>query len=243
MSKFLLKFPTLKTSLMNNRTISKYFIEIRFEPDAGILDKRGKIAASVLKKQFTDWIIQENKIDFSKKGNDEFGAYFSYRNLGIYSSYPNALPFIKNSSKDFIKSTWDYFKNNKIQRIGVRTISLTETTDYQKTFDAYKENFFKINEETLGKFDGKLYDVGFPMDFIDGNKFTHIMTGPMYAKQSSQHFDKVKDIPKYGIFVDVDYYMDDCSSISTPQDLIKFIEEALNKGKHYKEIIVDKVAN
>lgn len=225
------------------RTIAKYFIEVRFEPDAKILDMRGEIATSVLKKQFTDWVISENKIDFSNKGTDEFGANFSYKGLGIYSSYPNPLTFIKNSAESFIKSTWDYFKDNKIQRIGIRTVSLTETTDYQKTFDAYKEKFFKVNEEMLSNFDGKLYDIGFPMNFVDGNKYIHMMTGPMYAKQSTQYFDNIKDIPKYGIFVDVDYYMEDCLSISTSKALINFIIEALDKEKRYREIISDKVAN
>lgn len=228
---------------MKRRTIFKNIIEVRFEPDSKILDKRGEITGSILNSQFTDWVIQENRIDFSKKGNEEFGAFFSYKNLGLYASYPNLLPFIKKNTKQFITSTWDYFKSNKIHRVGVRTVFLTETENYQKTFDSYKEKFFKVDEEMLSKFDGKLYDFGFPMNFVDGENYINVNTGPMYAKQSAQFFDKIKDIPKFGIFVDVDYYMKDCSLITKKEELIKFIEKGLDKARGYNEIITDRVVN
>lgn len=219
------------------KTVSKYILEIKFKPDSRILDKRGEIAESLLKEQFTDWNIQENRIDFSKKGNEEFGAYFSYRGLGVYSSYPNKLPFFKRNVKDFINSAWEYFESDTILRIGIRGIYLTEADKYQATFDKYKSTLFTVDNTLLEKFGGKLYDFAVPMNFTDGKDYFHVNTGPMYREQSEAIFDKIKDLPKFGVYVDVDFFKKDFLSIVKKEEVQAFIEKGLKKTEEINDLI------
>ena len=170
------------------KSITKHIFEIRIKPDARFLDKRGSIAAQMTSAKFNHWNISRNRIDFGSSVHPELTAFFSFRNLGIASSTPITTDEFQKTAEEFIKSAWQHFTTNTIIRLGVRTICLTQATDFKKSFDAYRKFFLKLEDKDLSKFGGDLVDLGFLLNFVDGDKFFNITTGPMEDKQSKDIF-------------------------------------------------------
>ena len=69
--------------------IAEYVVEIRFKPNARVLDKRGEIASNLLSKLLNQWSISSNQILLSSKENLDTKAVFSFKNVSFVSNYPN----------------------------------------------------------------------------------------------------------------------------------------------------------
>ena len=86
-----------KTRLQNTKMkkiISKHLVEIRYKPSSRFLDKRGEIADLLSSTTFDQWNISSNRIDFSSKEQENIGAFISFRNLGLFTNYPNTQDFL-----------------------------------------------------------------------------------------------------------------------------------------------------
>lgn len=164
---------------ISEEVISKQIIEARFKPDARFLDRRGAVADSPTLSNllFEHWNIAANRIDFSSKENAHIRAFFSYKNLGLVSVYPNKIEFFKENAESFIRSAWSHLPNREFSRIGMRLMFLVETDSFDKALDGYRQHFLKLSDDEIGRFGGKLIDVGFPLDFVDnGNHRDETMT-------------------------------------------------------------------
>ncbi len=210
------------------KSITKHIFEIRIKPDARFLDKRGSIAAQMTSAKFNHWNISRNRIDFGSSVHPELTAFFSFRNLGIASSTPITTDEFQKTAEEFIKSAWQHFTTNTIIRLGVRTICLTQATDFKKSFDAYRKFFLKLEDKDLSKFGGDLVDLGFPLNFVDGDKFFNITTGPMEDKQSKDIFGD--SAFKSGVFLDIDYFKKEISPHIIQKHVVSFIEEGIKKA-------------
>jgi len=209
--------------------ISKHVIEIRFRPET---------LSSTL---FKHWNISSNRIDFSSGDNPHVKAFFSYRNLGLISAYPNRTAFFAESAGNFIKSAWPRLPNRHFSRIGVRSTVLVEADDFEKAFDAYRKHFLKLSDEDIRKFGGDLVDVGFPMNFADGKNYFNVVTGPMEKEQSKKYFGEL-DLPSVGVFVDVDYFRKDLPLNIGQGTVVRLLKEGVEKAKGVTTLIVNWVS-
>lgn len=211
-----------------SKTIVNHIFEIRIKPDARFLDKRGSVADQMTNAKFNHWNISGNRIDFTSSDHPELTAFFSFRNLGVASRVPSTTDEFRETAEEFIKSAWQHFATSTIIRIGVRSIFLTQASDFKKSFDAYRGKFLKLSDDDLSKFGGDLVDLGFPLNFIEGDNFFNINTGPMEDKQSKDIFgDKAF---KAGVFLDVDYFRKEISPHIIQKHVVSFVEDGIKKA-------------
>jgi len=217
--------------------LSKHLVEIRFTPNARILDKRGETAEALSSTLFNYWNISTNRIDFASKDKESIQAFFSYKNLGLLSSYPNETGYFLDEAKNFIKAAWTHFPADKIKRIGIRSTYIIKTENFTKAFDSYKEKFLKLQESDIKKFGGDLVDVGFPLNFVSGEDYFNVVTGPMEKEQLKQFFGDIDNLPDSALYVDVDYFRKDFSSEMKQRNVLEFVETGTNKAKSIAETI------
>lgn len=229
---------------MNKETITEYVIEIRFKPNAKVLDKRGEIATSLISKLLDQWTISNNQISLTSKENTDVKAMFSFRNISFVSNHPNDEKFFLEKAEEYIKSAWTHFPTNEIVRIGVRTKFLISSTDFKTIFDAYRKNFLALSDEQLKKIGGTLVDLGFPLNFVDEDNFFNVMTGPMEKEQFNQFLKTQEDIFDNGVFIDFDYFKQEFSPHIKQKDIIDFLKLGVKKANDacvaITELVIDK---
>ncbi|MEX1014383.1 MAG: hypothetical protein WDZ80_04450 [Candidatus Paceibacterota bacterium] len=224
------------------KILSKHLVEIRYTPNARILDKRGETAESLSSALLNYWNISTNRIDFLSKDNESVRAFFSYKNLGFLSSYPNETDYFIEESKNLIKSAWTHFPADKIRRIGVRSTYAIPVKDFTIAFETYKDKFLKLSDADIKQFGGDLVDIGFPLNFVSGENFFNIVTGPMEKEQLKQFFGDIDDLPDSAIYIDVDYFRKDFSSEMRQRNVLEFIENGVKRAKSISDTISSLVA-
>lgn len=220
--------------------ISKHLVEIRYKPSSRFLDKRGEIADLLSAGIFDQWNISTNRIEFSSKRQENIGAFFSFTNLGLFTNHPTTQQLFLQKAKDFVRSAWTHFPTDKITRIGIRSTHLIETKDFKSAFDNYRSKFLALSNDDLKGFDGDLIDLGFPLNFVTGEDFFNVNTGPMEKAQSKDMFgyDEEK-LPKTGVYVDVDYFRKEFSPHTTQRNLLDFIDRGIQKAELIRKLIAD----
>ncbi len=225
---------------MKENKITEYLVEVRFVPNSKVLDKRGDIASQVsLSTDFDHWNIGTNKISFTNSKKEKIYSAFGFKNLGVLSKYPNDQETFLNETKSFIKTCWNFYDSSQTIRIGVKTKYLIEIDSFKKAFDAYRKKFLHINDKDIANFGGDLIDVGFPLNFADGENFFNVTTGPMQKKEFEQFIDVPEDVFDSGIYIDVDYFTTEISPNIRQKDLFEFIEKAVGKAETVSENIIN----
>ena len=220
--------------------ISKHLVEIRFKPNSRFLDRRGELAESLSGDIFDQWSISTSRIDFSSKGKENIGAFISFKNLGLFTNYPNTREFFSEKAKDFIRSAWTHFPADKITRIGIRSTYLIESKDFKSVFDNYRTKFLALSDSDLKGFDGDLIDLGFPINFSSGEDFFNVNTGPMEKAQSKDLFwENLEHLPATGIYVDIDYFKKEFSPHTTQKSVLDFVDKGIGKASKVSKLISD----
>ncbi len=217
--------------------ISKHIVEIRFKPNASILDKRGHIAESLLGTRFDSWEIGPNRINLKNKDCKEIAGFFSVKNMGFSSAHPRSLKDFIDEAKDFIKGAWGFRGTSEITRIGVRSRFLTEVSDFKEAFVAYRDCFLKLGGEEIKKFGGELKDVGFPMTFKMGDRSFNITTGAMEKKQALEYYGDEEGVPEASNYVEVDYFKTAFRGEYKQRDALRFIEVGTKKAEEINKLI------
>jgi hypothetical protein len=221
------------------KIFSKHIIEIRYKSNPRFLDRRGEIVEMLSGSLFDQWSIANNRIDFTSKKNENIAAFFSYRNLGLFSNYPNTTEYFKDKAREFIRAAWSYFLTKKITRIGIMSIYLIESKNFKESFDRYRSSFLGLSDDNLKKFEGDLIDLGFPLNFTVGEDFFNITTGPMEKIQSKEFIINDEELPDAGIYIDVDYFRKELSPYITQKNVLEFLDKGIEKADKVKSVIQD----
>lgn len=224
-----------------NQILSEHIIEIRFKPNANILDKRGEITTALTSNIFDQWSISDQQILLSSKENTKVQGSFSYKNTSFQTSYPNNTEFFLSHAENFIKSSWSSFPSNEIARIGIRTRYIVPVKDFKTAFDSYRKTFLGLNDKQIERFGGNLIDLGFPLNFVDGQNFFNVTTGPMEKKQFIQIFKEEdgEDFFADGLFLDVDYFKQEFSPYTKQKDVINFMKAGVKKAETVLSVVTD----
>ena len=90
------------------------------------------------------------------------------------------------------------------------------------------------------KFNGDLIDIGFPLNFVVGEDFFNVTTGPIEKSQSKEMvINDDKKLPKTGIYVDVDYFRKEFSPHTTQKNILDFIDKGIQKADEVSKLIAD----
>ena len=130
------------------------FMEVRFKPNAPILDQRGSIAEKLSSDPFDSWTVSTNRVDFRNKKEKNINGYFSFMNFGMMLKHSEMGEEFKEKAAIFIKNAWRFLSKLSIIRIGMRSTYFSEITNFERALRKYKSCFLKLSENHLLKFGG-----------------------------------------------------------------------------------------
>lgn len=222
--------------------VVKHLFEIRYTPLPTILDKRGQIAESLMDDLLDTWRIGQNRIEITSKENPNIALFFSYTNYGLGSESPNSSSLFTEKSKDLIKKAWNITVPQRYVRYGVRTtIFFPKKGSFENLVKKYTTKLTTFNEKMFQPLEGKLVDVGFPLNFVEENEKIrfNVVTGAMKKQQASEFFTNVDLLSEVGVFIDVDYFTETPTEIIKQQrDYMNFIDNAVKKAEKVQETIL-----
>ena len=211
--------------------ISKNIIEIRYKPDPQILDIKGKIVQYLTNssKFFDTWNITGNDITLVSTKNKNLRAFFTFKRWALESINPISDDDFIQASTEIIQNSSSLINIDKITRLGVRSTYIIGT---ELTFnDLLKEMNGKISKFDTTKISNKLIDTAFTFTFAEDNNKVNISFGPMSDEQIKENFIDSKDLPKNGLFVDIDTYCSKFEKQLKTKDIVSFLKDAIKNGR------------
>jgi hypothetical protein len=220
----------------------KHLMELRYTPLPGILDKRGQIADALMDDLFDSWRINKNRVDVFSKENKNIGRFLSYTNLGLGSETPNTSALFIEKAKELIKKAWTFTHPQRYSRFGVRTIFyIPQEKSITSLLNLYRKNFLSLSTDQIAAFEGKLIDVGFPLNFVEEDEKTkfNVVTGAMKKEQALEFFNNNDLLSDVGIFIDVDYFVELAPDVLKQQrQYFEFIQKGVDKATSIKKEIL-----
>lgn len=203
-------------------------VEIRFKANPKILDHRGDWASAISDHMnLEDWRVSDHQIDIYNKDETEH-AFLSFKSCGYVTINQAIKGFFRDRATSFIKFLFheNVFQGEKlfVQRLGVRSKICTE---YEGSFEELVANcssrYITLTSGAKEVFSGKLVDIGAPLHFKDTYGNYNTMCGPMKEDQIKRHFEKAENVPKVGLFIDIDCWTVPKKNISL-RDIAKNIK-------------------
>ena len=224
---------------MKNPVKSEHVLEIRYKPIGAFLDIRGSVADQIAEStHLKEWSISEHRIDFKdapEKWKDS--AFVSYRNCGYLAPNPATKSYFPDQATKFLRKLREIpeFKLPPITRIGVRS---TFIAGCDKKFDELLNLFIdKLGlpkDKLAGLFSGEIIDAGLPLYLRSNHGRFNITTGPMEEEQIKGLFRGKDELPKIGLYFDIDYFKEDLKETNEKElaGLIKtFADESWEKSE------------
>lgn len=195
------------------KLINEHVLEIRYRPNAKVLDYRGAWAESISDHlDLPHWRIVQNRIDIYNEGQ-AIRAFIGFRNGGLTvldSPTKNYFPDLAGKLFRYVFQLEGFDDPILVERIGARS---KFCTPFAGSFDELKsrfaERYLSITEkaqEAIGD-QAKLVDIGAPLNFADQFGNFNTLSGPMSAEQFPAHFTRDEGFPDVGLFYDIDYWL------------------------------------
>lgn len=225
------------------QNLEKHAFEIRFRPNATIVDKRGSIAESCAGSSLKNWSIKNNRVDFGNENDPSVSAFVSFKEAGFIAETPKDKGFFITECKEFVKRIWNFIPSGNMIRIGIRTIQFQELENFEEENKKLRKAFLAIGDPKTNGFDAELIDVGFPLNFQKGSVQIHTNTGIMKMSQASPFFTDQEALPECGIFIDHDYFeelsKDGSESVYQKQKrVLEFIDAGMENAVSFKNYIL-----
>ena len=233
-----------------SREQTEFILEIRYQPNAKVLDHRGKWAEQIgAHMKLAHWVIVENRLDIFDAEQSCF-AFLGFRNAGYKAVNPPTKNFFEDQCLKFLKlvMSFDGFQNPlAVDRIGVRARFLKPFEgSIKELVDRYRRKYYRLTSDAEVALSGELIDVGGALNFTDkyGNFNTH--SGPMPIEQSKAFFRNDKDFPEVGLYFDIDYWLRPVK-LMTFEEIAKtvrqFSSESIQKHTRVADLILGEHPN
>jgi hypothetical protein len=228
------------------RALSEQVFEIRYRPNARILDYRGAWAELISEAvALPHWRIIENRVDIFDE-EEKHRCFIGFRNAGfITRDAPTANYFADLSLKFFRKvlSLEGFVKPVFAERIGVRGKFLTpHSVNFEELLRRYSDRYLRLTDRAVQKLGAKIVDIGGNLNYADQHGNFNTVSGPMNDDQITRFFpwkDK-EEIPKVGLYFDIDYWTKPSKELSEAEVLrtiSAFAKEVWNKNTIIQELI------
>jgi hypothetical protein len=228
---------------MKHQSITKHFLEIRFQPLPSILDKRGAITEALLNEIFDVWIVDQNRINIASTSNKNISCYVSYANYGLISETPTTSELFIEQAQELIKKLWTIIPPSRTQRFGLRTYQISpDKRGLEDLVELYKNKYLSIPEKRLASFNGTVVDVGIALNFTDeaNNKF-NVNTGAMLRDQAKQYFSDESLLSEVGIFSDTDFFNENPSQLGSyrQRDFLELVKRGVEKAEEVQKVVTE----
>ncbi|MBZ5632015.1 MAG: hypothetical protein LAO55_02700 [Acidobacteriia bacterium] len=224
---------------------SQFVFEIRYKPNAKLLDCRGKSAESIAAHLgLPHWLIVENRLDVFD-AEQTTRLFVSFRNAGYVQENPPTNHFFSDNCVKAFKfiSTVDGFESPlSVERLGIRLRALTPFLgSMTELVNRYKARYYGFKSEAETALDGELVDIGGALNFK--GKFGNFNTngGPMPAEQAKSYFPKALELPDVGLFMDIDYWTKPNKAMTTDEitkTIRQFSTECIQKHARVADLIL-----
>lgn len=195
-----------------DKKINEFILEVRYKPNARILDRRGDWAERISEHMnLPRWRIVENRVDvFDDTGRNR--AFVGYRNSGFNShDVPTANYFPDQSLKlfRFLLKLDGFGSPFQVERIGVRLKAYQSFAgEFSDLVSRFGERYISLTEAARKILSGKLIDIGAPLNFADSAGNCNTNGGPMEQEQAAHFMNREPgDVPERGLYVDIDYWI------------------------------------
>ena len=219
-----LKNPHPESIVPEETRINETVFEMRFRPNARILDRRGDWASRLADHMsLQHWHIRDNRIDVFSQARD-IHCFVGFRNAGMVVLNAPTRNFFSDKVGRFLKWLFgekEFEGNVSVGRLGVRG---KFCTPYEGTFQSLSqrlaERYSPLTTEAqkaLG--DVELIDIGLNLNFKDRLGSFNTGCGPMDTEQLKEFFPREEDLPEVGLFYDIDYFSNPTKALA-PKDII-----------------------
>mgnify|MGYP001022821682 FL=1 len=199
----------------DNNIKYQQILELRYEPMPSFLDVKGTLAEQFKQQtEFKFWSISSNRVDFkvTQDGENE-KAFVSFKNCGYVVVFPPTQNYFSDKSQKFFKTLFsiENFIPKNFSRLGIKTtIAIPVEKTFEELVHILEQHYFKDIQSLEKLYSGKLTDVGFPLNFKDGDTFFNTQLGAMKKSQLINFFTEAqnieKDLPEISLFFDIDIF-------------------------------------
>ncbi|MBM3252636.1 MAG: hypothetical protein FJZ16_00090 [Candidatus Omnitrophica bacterium] len=231
--------------MKGDKIISRQIFELRYKAVAKVLDLRGALVDDLSKEcSFEHWKVSRNRIELKLSEDDTEKGFVSYYNCGYVIYNASTKNYFSDKAIKFTKAllnninfTADYFL-----RFGVRSTFCREVkSEFKDLVEKFAQKTNIKNTELLKIYKGKLVDIGFPLNFEEGDKSYNTMCGPMDKEQMPQFIiepgtviEKI-DFPELALFFDIDIFRKEIGKIKTKDDILNLISSYSKESWKYFE--------
>lgn len=225
---------------------NKFIFEIRYKPNAKVLDFRGIWAEKISNHMnLSEWRIVENRVDiFDKDAKNR--VFVGFRNSGFVANDVPTKHYFTDQAAKFFKFVLELDGFDSpifVTRIGVRS---TFFRAFKGTFDnlleRYSSRYLNITDKVKEIMNATLVDIGGPINFKDNHGNFNTMSGPMKEAQAKQFLECKDKLPEVGLYFDIDYWKKPEKRVENNeilQTISSFSKESWNKYEQIEKLIYE----
>lgn len=176
----------------------EHIFEVRFKPNAQILDRRGELASHLSSRLgMPEWNIGADRIDLRFDSIQSSTAFLSYRNFGVVAKGEDATSLFEKLSKDLLLTlaeTSPISGIKEVLRLGVKSkFAVPSDKAFSNLLANYQNRWAKVSEKAIHCLDGNIVDIGVVLDVRTAIGTVKTQSGPMGREQLILFFDYLKD--------------------------------------------------
>jgi hypothetical protein len=228
-----------------SRILNENILEIRYKPNARILDSRGELAELLTSHMaLSEWLIGQNRVDvFSKDQSTRF--FVAFKNAGAVMRNVSTHEYFADQVGKFLRLVLDrqpFSSPLLVERLGVKSRFATSvSTPFGELVEAYAQRVLVPSSETKAAFDAEMVDIGGPMNFLTPHGSLNSMSGPMEREQLARFFEheSKSDLPDVAFYFELDYWTRPSKMMSTRDVLAlskRYIQE--NWERHERMLVL-----
>lgn len=228
------------------KIFNKFIFEIRYKPNAKVLDYRGIWAERISSHmKLPEWRIVENRIDvFDKDAKNR--AFVGFRNSGFTSNDVPTANYFPDQTVKFFKFVLEMEGFDApifVTRIGVRAkFYRSSNVNFNDLLERYSTRYLTLTDKAKEIMSADLIDIGGPVNFKDSHGNFNTMSGPMKEAQAKQYLERKDDLPEVGLYFDIDYWKKPEKKVENSkilQIISSFSKESWKKHEEIEKLVFE----
>lgn len=191
---------------------NELIMEVRFKPNARLLDRRGEWATALADAmQLPEWKIVDNRVDVFRTDQTQRG-FVAFRNAGYIVLDAVTPNFFHERAAKFLRALFqfpEFGRSVTVERLGVRAKYCTPFDGpFEQLVELFQRTYFGPGPSALAALGegARIIDIGAPVNYVDKHGNVNSVVGPMAAEQLDKNFSKAGPFPAVGLFVDLDLW-------------------------------------
>ncbi len=231
---------------MNNKVfqqkLKRILCQIQYRPNLSWFNDRAVIAQN-FEAKYKEWDTSNGNV-----------ALFSPDERKALEVFTNTLNYINEKEIDIteceehvstvLDKLIEDYKIKEVRRIGFRRTEVLSTKfQFNELVELIHQKFYTLTKEIASLQAGKVHDISFVLDTMEGNIKTHIQLGPVHKEEGEQYFAKdakfsnpQKIDSECNLFIDLDVsIVTSLTAQNSIENLIKVIKANTNTFEKYIE--------